>query len=134
MKQTTAEPASARGGFSLVEIIAAIMILSTGLLAMAASMTFVSAQLRSTAFDTQRVLARQQVIEQLRGTFFANLTTSSAGVNVGRYNVRWVVTTPAGVGAVRRVAVITTGPAYRAGKGARVQVADTATIEIVSPR
>ena len=134
MKQPASEPTSVRGGFSLVEIIAAIMILSTGLLAMAASMTFVSAQLRSTAFDTQRTLARQQVIEQLRGTFFANLTTNTTGVAVGRYTVRWNVTTPGGVGAVRQVSVITTGPAYRAKKGSRVVVADTATIEIVSPR
>lgn len=134
MKQTTPEPASARGGFSLVEIIAAIMILSTGLLAMAASMTYVSAQLNSTAFDTQRTLARQQVIEQLRGTFFDNLTTDATGVSVGRYNVRWTVTTPAGVGAARRVSVITEGPAYRASQGSRVTVTDTATIEIVSPQ
>lgn len=134
MKQTTVEPASARGGFSLVEIIAAIMILSTGLLAMAASMTYVSAQLNSTGFDTQRTLARQQVIEQLRGTFFANLTTSTQGVSVGRYTVRWTVTTPAGATSIRRVSVITTGPAYRAGRGSRVVVADTALVEIVSPR
>lgn len=136
MKQATTEATengTTRGGFSLVEIIAAIMILSTGLLAMAASMTFVSAQLRSTAFDTQRNFARQQAVEQLRGTFFADLTSNTSGIAVGRYNVRWNVTTPAGTNAVRRVAVITTGPAYRAGQGSRSVVADTAVIEIVSP-
>lgn len=120
-----------RGGFSLVEVIAAVMILSFGLLTMAASAGYVSAQMRSSMFDTQRNLARQQIIEQLRGTFFANLTTNSTGVPVGRYTVTWVVTSPSN--ALRRVAVITTGPAYRANRGSRVVITDTATIEIVSP-
>lgn len=133
MREPTGEPTAVPGGFSLVEIIAAIMILSAGLLAMAASMTFVSAQLRSSAFDTQRNLARQQVIEQLRGTFFADVTTNTAGVAVGRYTVRWDVTAEPG-NAIRRVQVITSGPAYRAGQGARTVVQDTAMFEMVNPR
>lgn len=135
MKQPNPEqPTSVRGGFSLVEIIAAIMILSTGLLAMAASMTFIAAQLRSSSFDTQRNLARQQVIEQLRGTFFDNVTTSSTGVSVGQYTVRWNVTPLAG-NAIRRVQLITRGPAYRSQRqGARTIVQDTVMFEIVNPR
>ena len=137
MKQPTMEqteqPASARGGFSLVEIIAAIMILSSGLLAMAASMTFIASQLRSSAFDTGRNMARQQVIEQLRGTFYANVTTNSTGLAVGRYTVRWNVTPLAG-NAVRQVQLITSGPGYRARQGARTVVVDTAMFEIVNPK
>ena len=133
MREPTAEPTGARGGFSLVEIIAAIMILSSGLLAMAASMTFVSAQLRSSAFDTQRNLARQQVIEQLRGTFFTDVNTNTTGVSVGRYTVRWNVTTLAN-SAIRRVQVITSGPAYRARQGAQTVVQDTTMFEIVNPQ
>lgn len=133
MKQPIAESTSVRGGFSLVEIIAAIMILSTGLLAMAASMSFVSAQLRSSAFDTGRNLARQQVVEQLRGTFFTNVTTNTTGLSIGRYTVRWNVTNLAS-NAIKSVQVITTGPAYRAARGARTIVVDTAMVEIVNPR
>ena len=126
------ENTSARGGFSLVEIIAAIMILSCGLLAMAASTTYVSAQLRSTSFDTQRTLARQQVMEQLRGTFFANVATNSTGQTVGRYTVFWVVSEPAT--NVKSVSVITRGPAYRSQRtGARTTVTDTAVFEITAP-
>jgi prepilin-type N-terminal cleavage/methylation domain-containing protein len=134
MKQPTSEPTSVRGGFSLVEIVAAIMILSTGLLAMAGSMTYISAQLRSSAFDTQRNLARQQAIEQLRGTFFTNVNTNTTGVSVGRYVVRWNVTQLAG-GSIRRVQLITTGPAYRSQRqGARTVIPDTTMFELVSPR
>lgn len=132
MREPTREPTAVPGGFSLVEIIAAIMILSAGLLAMAASMTFVSAQLRSSAFDTQRNLARQQVIEQLRGTVFSDVTTNSTGVTVGRYTVTWAVTSNA-AGALRTVQVFTSGPAYRSGTGARTVVQDTAMFQIVNP-
>src|SRR5688572_5439297 len=126
------EQTSAQGGFSLVEIVAAMMILSFGLLAMAASTGYVSAQLRSTAFDSQRNFARQQVVEQLRGTYFDQIATNTAGLSVGRFTVSWVVTSP--VSPVRRVSVITTGPAYKGSGGSRVVVSDTAMVEIVSPR
>lgn len=126
------EQTSAQGGFSLVEIVAAMMILSFGLLAMAASTGYVSAQLRSTAFDSQRNVARQQVIEQLRGNYFSQIQTNTAGVAVGRFTIKWVVTAPNG--ALRRVSVITAGPAYKGSGGSRVTITDTAMVEIVSPR
>jgi prepilin-type N-terminal cleavage/methylation domain-containing protein len=123
---------SNNGGFSLVEVVIAIVILSFGLLAMAASTGYVATQLRSTSFDTQRNLARQQVIEQLRSTIFANLATNTTGQTVGRYTVRWNVT--ALNSSQRSVQVITAGPAYRSGRGSRTTVTDTATITVLSPR
>jgi prepilin-type N-terminal cleavage/methylation domain-containing protein len=121
-----------RGGFSLVEVVIAIMVLSFGLLAMAASTGYIASQLRSSSFDTQRNLARQQVIEQLRSTIFVNLATNTTGQTVGRYTVRWNVTTPNS--SQRRVQIITSGPAYRARQGARTTVIDTAAIMILSPK
>jgi Tfp pilus assembly protein PilV len=120
-----------RGGFSMVEVVIAIMVLSFGLLAMAASTGYVAAQLRSSVFDTQRNLARQRTVELLRSTVFQNVTTNTAGQTVGRYTVRWNVTN---VSAMQRnVQIITVGPAYRAGRGSRATVTDTSTITIVSP-
>lgn len=121
-----------RGGFSLVEVVVAIMVLSFGLLAMAASTGYVASQLRSTSFDTQRNLARQQIIEQLRSTIFTNLATNTTGQTVGRYTVRWNVTTVNS--SQRTVQIITVGPAYRANQGARTTVTDTSSIMILSPR
>jgi Tfp pilus assembly protein PilV len=119
------------GGFSLVEVVIAIMVLSFGLLAMAAATGYVSAQLRSSVFDTQRNLARQRAVEQLRASVFANVVTNTTGQVVGRYTVRWTVTN---VSAMQRnVQVITVGPGYRPGSGARTTVTDTAAITIVSP-
>ena len=124
--------ANKSGGFSMVEVVIAIMVLSFGLLAMAASTGYIASQLRSSVFDTQRNLARQRVVEQLRATVFNNVNTNTAGQTVGRYTVRWNVTT---VSAMQRnVQVITVGPAYRAGRGSRTTVTDTASITIVSPQ
>ena len=121
------------GGFSLVEVVVAILVLSFGLLAMAASTGYVATQLRSTTWDTQRNLARQQVIEQLRATVFANVTTNTTGQAIGPYTVRWNVTNVSA--AQRRVQLITTGPAYRQSSSRRTMstVVDTATITIASP-
>ncbi len=120
------------GGFSLVEVVVAMLVLSFGLLAMAASTGYVASQLRSTTWDTQRNLARQQIIEQLRATIFTNVTTNSTGQAVGPYTVRWNVTNVSG--AQRRVQVITTGPAYRqSNRRTMTTVVDTATVTIASP-
>ena len=121
-----------QGGFSLVEVVVAMLVLSFGLLAMAASTGYVATQLRSTTWDTQRTLARQQVVEQLKATIFANVTTNTTGVTIGSYTVRWNVTNVGS--AQRRVELITSGPAYRASSRAtRITVVDTATVTIASP-
>jgi prepilin-type N-terminal cleavage/methylation domain-containing protein len=117
------------GGFSLVEVVIAIVILSFGLLAMAASTGYVASQLRSSSFDTQRNMARQQVIEQLRATVFNNVTTQGTAQTVGRYSIRWNVSGT----TAKTVQIITSGPAYRARRGAQTTVTDTATITILRP-
>ena len=121
------------GGFSLVEVVVAILVLSFGLLAMAASTGYVATQLRSTTWDTQRNLARQQVIEQLRATVFANITQNTAGQAIGPYTVRWNVTNVSA--AQRRVEIITTGPAYRSSANRRTMstIVDTAIVNIARP-
>ncbi len=126
-------PESTSNGFSLVEVIVAMLVLSFGLLAMAASTGYISTQLRSTTWDTQRNLARQQVIEQLRSTVFTNVTTNTTGRTFGSYTVRWNVTNLSS--SERRVQLITTGPAYRQVGGSPIStVVDTATIRIASPQ
>ena len=127
------EHISAREGFSLIEVIAAIMILSFGLLVMAASTGYVAAQMRSTAFDTERNLLRQKAVEQVRSTNFNNLQTQ-AWITSGLYSVRWRVTNTSS--ELKQVVIITRGPAYRAsGDGAvRTTVQDSATITVMSPQ
>ena len=119
------------GGFSLVEIVIAMMVLSFGMLAMAASTGYVASQMRSSVWDTQRNLAKLEITERLRSTAWNNLTTQTTAQTVGRYAVRWNVT--AINNATRSVQVITSGPAYRAGRGSSSTVVDTTSITIVKP-
>jgi prepilin-type N-terminal cleavage/methylation domain-containing protein len=122
-----------RDGFSLVEVIVAMLVLSFGLVAMAASTGYVYNQLRSTAFDTQRNLARQAAIEQVRGMFWNNIPTTAVSTTRGRYTVSYVAL-PSSTSTVKTVRVITSGPAYRAGgKGTRQTVVDTASIQVMKP-
>lgn len=127
------EHGNAQNGFSLVEVIIAMLVLSFGLLAMAASTGYIATQQRSTTWDTQRNLARQQVIEQLRSTIFTNVTTNTTGRSFGPYTVRWTVTNL--TSTERRVQLVTTGPAYRQAGGSPITtVVDTAVIRIASPQ
>jgi prepilin-type N-terminal cleavage/methylation domain-containing protein len=125
------EQQNSRGGFSLVEIIVAMVVLSFGLLAMAASTGYVYNQLRSSAFDTQRNLARQAAIEQVRGMFWDSIPSTARTQTRGRYNVTYVALNT--TGTVKTVRFITTGPGYRSGKAVRQTVTDTANIRVVRP-
>lgn len=126
------EQQNSRGGFSLVEIIVAMVVLSFGLLAMAASTGYVYNQLRSSAFDTQRNLARQATIEQVRGMFWDSIPTTARTTTRGRYTVTYIALNTSTT-TVKNVSVITTGPGYRSGKAVRQTVVDTASIRVMRP-
>jgi len=122
-----------RDGFSLVEVIVAIVVLSFGLLAMAASTGYVYNQLRSTAFDTQRNLARQAAVEQVRGMFWDSVTTTVRTTTRGRYTVAFAAVAASSTNTVKTVRIVTTGPGYRSGKAVRHTVVDTARIQVIKP-
>jgi len=121
-----------REGFSLVELVVAMMVLTVGLLAMATSTGYVAARIRSSNWDTQRSVAREQIIERLRATPFADLGNSAADTIVGRFTMRWREVTPAPNNNVRRILVIAAGPAYRPGAAMTV-VTDTFVVDIARP-
>ena len=122
---------TAQDGFSLVEIIVAIMVLSFGLLAMAASTGYVFAELRNNTFSTQRTLAKQEMVEQLRGMFWADIPSAATTTTIGRFTLTYSATTP--TNTIKRVTIITRGPAYRAGRGTYTTVSDTTRVEIMRP-
>ena len=64
-----------RDGVGLIEVIIGILILAVGILAMAASTTFVQVQLWSADMRTERSVARQQVLEELRAAPFDSVAT-----------------------------------------------------------
>ena len=125
------QPTSNQNGFSLVEIVVAMMVLSFGLLAMAASTGYVFNQLRSTSWDTQRNLVKQEVVEQMRGMFWDSIPlTTARSQTMGHYTVNYLATQP--FTGVKRVRIITSGPAYRGG-ATRVTAVDTTTVDVLRP-
>ncbi len=106
-------------GFSLVEVLVAIVILTVGLLALAQSSGSVSKMIGRGKQDTEAAMAAQTRLETLRQV--ANTTTpkctalangTSTGPTVGM-STSWTVT---GTGNSRTVVVTVT---YRIGRGTR---------------
>lgn len=124
------QPGTRQNGFSLVEIMIATMILSFGLLAMAASTGYVSRQLGSSIFDSQRTHAKEQIIERLRGTAYTSVLDNNTPTAVGRFSMTWQITLGTNYKTVR---LVTSGPGYRGGRAARVTVVDTMNFMILSP-
>jgi prepilin-type N-terminal cleavage/methylation domain-containing protein len=81
-------------GFSIVELMVALVILTVGVLSLAAATGYVSTQVRAGDLRTERAAALQQVIENLRATPFQNLTTvdESQAITVGDFRFWWTVT------------------------------------------
>jgi prepilin-type N-terminal cleavage/methylation domain-containing protein len=123
---------SKQNGFSLVEVLIATMVLTFGLLAMAASSGYVSAQLRSALYDTQRTHAKEQIVEELRASTYSGLATNSAGRTVGQFTMTWAVSQPTGISKL--ITLRTSGPGYRgSSKLGRTTVVDTMAFLVISP-
>jgi len=120
-------------GFTLVEIMVAVVVLAVGMLAMAASTGYISAEVRNSTWSSQRSMAREQVIEILRARPFDNITTNSTAVAIGRYNMTWTVSSVGGSNNLKQLIVIASGPAYRIGRGAKSTVVDSVSVTIARP-
>lgn len=123
----TTHPAEANG-FSLVEVIAAMVILTMGILAMAASTGYVFTRLGDSGRSTERSLATQQVIEQLRATPFANVQNGST--TIGAYTLSWRIVSQPSSGLMT-VRIVNQGPGYVAGQGWSSTVRDSTEITLL---
>jgi prepilin-type N-terminal cleavage/methylation domain-containing protein len=94
------------GGFTLVELVIAVIILSFGVLGLAGTTALVVRQVTLADVNTERAAAQQEVIERLRST--STSTISTGNTTVGSFTVTWAVTDSSTYG--KTVRVITTGP------------------------
>ena len=104
-------------GFSLVELMVALVIMSVCMLALAATTGYLITQVQVSNLLSERATAVQQVVEELRATPFDNIASraKASAETVGDFDVWWQVSAP---GAnLRRVRVYTEGPGYNAGSG-----------------
>lgn len=121
-----------RAGFSLVEVIISLLILTVGVLAMAASTGYILSLVRQSTFRTERTVAVREVGERLRATDWANIDGTCAGntFTVGEYTVTCETNQPSM--HLKEVRLISQGPGYAPG-GSVQQIIDTTAIVLAEP-
>jgi prepilin-type N-terminal cleavage/methylation domain-containing protein len=124
-------PVPGRAGFTIVEVIVAIVILAVGLLGMAGTTTVVLRQVTMANLATARTVALQSTLERLRGIPFDNVAAGTD--SVGLFQVTWTVTD---LFQWKDVEIVTTGPGQGQASGYGMvspNVADTFTHRIIRP-
>lgn len=95
-----------RSGFSLVELVVAVIILAVGVLGLAGTTAFVVRQVAHADVVTERSAAFQTVIEDLRATPWSTITPGSR--TVGAFSVAWTFVDS--TIHTKTVEVVTAGP------------------------
>lgn len=124
-------PVPGRAGFTIVEVIVAIVILAVGLLGMAGTTTVVLRQVTMANLATARTVALQSTLERLRGISFDSVAAGSD--SVGLFQVTWTVTDQF---QWKDIEVVTSGPGQSYSSGFPVlspSVPDTFTHRIIRP-
>ena len=117
-----------RAGFSLVELVVAIIILTVGLLGLAAGTGYVIRSSEMGRVDTERAEARQSAVELIRAQDFDSFTASVDPVEIGRHEISWVelssASNAAGQTTTRLIRITITGPG-RGSQGPEANVTTT---------
>lgn len=129
-RHTTAPMRSTQAGFSMVEVVMSVLILAVGLLGMAGTTAWVVRETVMADAVTERMSARQTVIETLRARPFSDVASGTR--DVGEFTVTWDVI---GTGSNHKsVRVVTTGRGLRrsdAGLAMGPGVSDTLVFHLV---
>jgi prepilin-type N-terminal cleavage/methylation domain-containing protein len=123
------EHSTPRGnGFSLAELVMAILVIAVGLLALATVSGYTIGQVQLSRLRTERAAAVQQAMEVVRSQPFADIAHGSG--TFGRYAVTWSAQ-PVNY-ALTRVELISVGPSWTPS-GVAHNVADTLRISVTRP-
>lgn len=120
----------ATGGFTIVEVLIAIVILAVGMLALATTSIVATTQVKIADLKTERSVAVQQALERLRSIPFDSIAPldEANAMQFGSYRAWWTVTEQGRF--MSTIRVITEGPGYRAGSGWAPAVVDTFAVDI----
>ncbi len=121
-----------QAGFSIVEVIVALIILSFGILAMGASTGYVMRQVQASELRSERVAAIRAASERIRDADWAALDAAfchDPPATTDHYTVQCSVST---VNRVKRVQLIATGPGFQGGRFVE-QMTETFAISLAQP-
>ncbi len=132
-----------RSGFSIVELIIALVILTVGMLALAAGSGYTTVEVRSSALRTQRTAEVAAVIEQLRSRAFnpgafdtLHALARSSAQQIGSDSVWYDLTADqqdGGLVYTKKITVYTKGPRYMPNTGWTTTSVDTFVTVIFRP-
>jgi prepilin-type N-terminal cleavage/methylation domain-containing protein len=123
------QPPADRGGFTIVELVVSLVILTVGLLAFAGTTIVLIRQVTAAGLATERATAVQTVVEGLRALPYDSIGAGSD--SIGSFRITWTSTA---VGASKEIRVISSGPGpYGPQGGLRPGVADTFSTRILEP-
>jgi prepilin-type N-terminal cleavage/methylation domain-containing protein len=122
-----------RGGFSMVEMLVAIVILTFGLLALASATGYTTMQIRTAGLHTERAAAQQRGLERLYTYPYESIPVRAYddALTFGDYKIWWDTTT-LGQWGVKQVNLYSEGPAHRQRR-IQPDVRDTMQVRIVRP-
>jgi Tfp pilus assembly protein PilV len=131
------ETRDARGeaGFSLVELVMALIVLSFGVVGLATTTLFITRELTLAEVTTARAIAIQSVMENIRATPYDSL--DSGGDTIGAMVVSWTATV--NTAQDKAVRIVTVGPglaSISAGQSTSFMsnaVADTVVYRVLRP-
>lgn len=135
MMSSLDRPASKRtdAGFSLVELIMAVVVLALGVVGLAGTTLNIMRQLTLAEATTARAAAHQSVIERMRALPFDSLAAGSD--TIGPFTVSWTVV--GSTGQTRSLRIVTVGPGQTFASGGSLMlsssVADTLTYRALRP-
>jgi prepilin-type N-terminal cleavage/methylation domain-containing protein len=95
-----------RGGFSMVEVIVAIMVLAIGVVGLAGTTAYIVRQITLADLMTERSAAFQTIIDRLQSQPYANVTSGTDSIGV--FRIRWTSTDDGPQNKI--VQLITVGP------------------------
>lgn len=130
--ERAATAARRRDGFSIIELIFALVVFTVGSLALAGLSATLHRQTTATNFRTERSAAITTALERLRAADFDSVAGGTD--SIGHFRATWTVT-DAGRYA-KRVTLITEGPAYRNSGGSWLlapSVPDTSVYQVTAP-
>ena len=128
-----------RGGFTLVELVIALVVLTIGMVGMAAAAGYATTEAHSSSMRTQRTAAIEAVLEELRGraynktafdTALAPLAFASAR-QVGSVTIWWDTAWDGQFG--KKLSIYTRAPQYTKKTGWTTSATDTFVVELFRP-